>query len=277
MEALVYLKKKASVPLFFILERIKPKFILRRGNSGWWFWAWLKFTGYVDLNHIWPHYTSVSYLWSWDIKYRTHLFMTVLRDDMSLSTENLGTRTLDACRHYASSFYCILLLCCHRFFMIRLLDPLPNASFLLSFWTVCYSSYINCFPTFPCCSLLILRLAFLSNFIWSSSFQKFLLCIPQFSSVLWRILQYWILPMLYSVISVYVYIFPIRLDASGGQSILFSRVWQKVDVSKMLFWMCINDAQRRKGWAMWYLSENKMLSAFPVVELCLFQFKVFLL
>lgn len=58
---------------------------------------------------------------------------------------------LASCRHYTSVFYYILLLCCHRFFVIWLHDTLPNVSpFLLSFWTVCYSSYINCdFLLFP--------------------------------------------------------------------------------------------------------------------------------
>lgn len=120
--------------------------------------------------------------------------------------KTLGDWNLGQCRHYTSVFYYILLLCCHRVFMIWLLDTLPNVPpFLLSFWTVCYSSYITVFSHFP---LLFssFRIAFLSNFIWSSSY-KFLLCIPQFSFVLWRILQYWILPKLYSDISVHMYIF----------------------------------------------------------------------
>lgn len=73
--------------------------------------------------------------------------------------------------------------------MIWLLDTLPNVPpFLLSFWTVCYSSYINCFPTFPCCSihfapLFYLTLSDLPAGSSSSAYRSFRRCYEEFYSI----------------------------------------------------------------------------------------------
>ena len=85
MEAVVYLKKNPTnqKQVFHFCSswrELSANFILPRVNSGWSFWAWLKSYWLCDLNHvIWPYYTSVAFLWSRDVKYRSHLFMTVLR------------------------------------------------------------------------------------------------------------------------------------------------------------------------------------------------------
>lgn len=75
-------KQKQKQAFYFCSSwrELSANFILPTANSGWSFWARLKSYWLCDPSHIiWPYYTSVSYLWSWDIKYRTHLFMTLLR------------------------------------------------------------------------------------------------------------------------------------------------------------------------------------------------------
>lgn len=123
-------------------------------------------------------YTSVSYLWSWDIKYRTHLFMTVLR----MTWVNLQ-KTCGLEPGILQTLYkCFLL------YFITLLSQIlcdltpwyPSKCVSLStFFLNCLLLFIHklWFPTFPFCSLHFqIKLFFkvqlmhhFSNFIWSFS------------------------------------------------------------------------------------------------------------
>lgn len=104
---------------------------------------------------------------------------------MSLSTENLGTRTWGRCRHYASLSHCDFTTLLPWFFMIRLLDPLPNVPPYFLFWTVCYSSYIKLFHRFPVV-LFILRRFYLTLSDSSEAppaYRSFHRCYEEFYSI----------------------------------------------------------------------------------------------
>lgn len=142
-----------------------------------------------DLNHIWPHYTSVSYLWSW-ILYRTHLFMTVLRMTWVYLQKTWGLGTWDAADTMQVFSIVFYYFAATDSLWSGLLDPLPNVPpFLLSFLNCLLLFIHKLFPHVSPAVLFILRRFFyltLSDLparSSSSAYRSFHRCYEEFYSI----------------------------------------------------------------------------------------------